>query len=35
VMGEMTAQLVPRLQDVQRQTSEAFSKILKDHGYGK
>jgi uncharacterized protein len=35
VMGEMTALLVPRLQDVQRQTSEAFSKILRDHGYGK
>ncbi len=35
VMGEMTALLVPRLQDVQRQTSEGFSKILKDHGYGK
>ncbi len=35
VMGEMTALLVPRLQDVQRQTSEAFSKILHEHGYGK
>jgi len=35
VMGEMTALMVPRLQDVQRQTSEAFGKILKDHGYGK
>jgi uncharacterized protein len=35
VMGEMTALLAPRLQDVQRQTSEAFSKILRDHGYGK
>ncbi|MGA9322344.1 MAG: DUF2059 domain-containing protein [Xanthobacteraceae bacterium] len=35
VMGEMTALLVPRLQDVQRQTSEGFSRILKDHGYGK
>jgi uncharacterized protein len=35
VMGEMTALLVPRLQDVQRQTGEAFSKILRDHGYGK
>jgi hypothetical protein len=35
VMGEMTALLVPRLQEVQRQTGEAFSKILRDHGYGK
>ena len=35
VMGEMTALLVPRLQEVQRQTSEAFGKILREHGYGK
>jgi hypothetical protein len=35
VMGELTALLVPRLQDVQRETSEAFSKILRAHGYGK
>ena len=35
VMGEMTALLVPRLQDVQRQTGEAFGKILREHGYGK
>ena len=35
VMGELTAFLVPRLQDVQRQTSEAFTKILHEHGYGK
>ena len=34
VMGEMTALLVPRLQDVQRQTSEAFTKVLREHGYG-
>jgi len=34
-MGELTAFLVPRLQDVQRQTSEAFTKILHEHGYGK
>jgi uncharacterized protein len=34
VMGEMTKLLVPRLQDVQRQTSEAFTKILREHGYG-
>jgi uncharacterized protein len=35
VMGELTALLVPRLQDVQRQTGEAFTKILKEHGYVK
>jgi hypothetical protein len=35
VMGEMTALLVPRLQEVQRQTSEAFGEILRAHGYGK
>jgi uncharacterized protein len=35
VMGEMTALLVPRLQEVQRQTSEAFGEILRQHGYGK
>jgi uncharacterized protein len=35
VMGEMTALLVPRLQDVQRQTSEAFKRILQERGYGK
>jgi uncharacterized protein len=34
VMGEMTKLLVPRLQDVQRQTSEAFTKVLREHGYG-
>jgi uncharacterized protein len=34
VMGEMTALLVPRLQEVQRQTSEAFGEILREHGYG-
>jgi uncharacterized protein len=35
VMGELTAFLVPRLQDVQRQTNEAFIKVLHEHGYGK
>jgi uncharacterized protein len=35
VMGELMTFLVPRLQDVQRQTSEAFTKILNEHGYGK
>lgn len=35
VMGELTALLMPRLQDVQRQTGEAFTKILHEHGYGK
>jgi len=33
VMGEFTAQMVPRLQDVQRDTNEAFTKVLRDHGY--
>jgi len=33
VMGEFAAQMVPRLQDVQRQTNEGFNKILKEHGY--
>ncbi len=35
VMGDMTALLVPRLQELQRHTSEAFEKILREHGYGK
>jgi hypothetical protein len=35
VMGEFTATLVPRLQEVQRQASEAFDKILREHGYRK
>jgi uncharacterized protein len=35
VMGELTGLLIPRLQDVQRQTGEAFTRILHDHGYGK
>jgi len=33
VMGEFTATLVPRLQEVQRQTNEAFVKILHARGY--
>jgi hypothetical protein len=35
VMGELTTFLLPRLQDVQRQTDEAFTRILREHGYGK
>jgi uncharacterized protein len=35
VMGELTTSLLPRLQDVQRQTGEAFTRILHEHGYGK
>jgi hypothetical protein len=35
VTGEFTALVVPRLQDVQRQTAEAFNKILREHGYVK
>jgi uncharacterized protein len=35
VMGELTTFLLPRLQDVQRQTGLAFTRILHDRGYGK
>jgi uncharacterized protein len=35
VMGELSGLLLPRLQDVQRQTSEAFTRILQAHGYTK
>jgi uncharacterized protein len=35
VTGEFMTTLVPRLQDVQRQTTEAFNKILREHGYVK
>ncbi len=35
VMGEFTATLVPRLQEVQQQASAAFDKILREHGYKK
>ncbi len=33
VMGEFTTALVPRLQTVQKETGEAFDKILREHGY--
>ncbi|MGO9133728.1 MAG: DUF2059 domain-containing protein [Methylovirgula sp.] len=33
VMGEFTGLLVPRLQTLQQQTSDAFNKILRAHGY--
>jgi len=33
VMGEFTTALVPRLQAVQKETGEAFDKILRAHGY--
>ena len=35
VMGELTGLLLPRLQDVQRQTAESFTRILQAHGYTK
>jgi len=35
VMGELTGLLLPRLQDVRRQTAEAFTRILQAHGYTK
>jgi uncharacterized protein len=35
VMAELTTFLIPRLQDVQRQTGEAFTRILQEHDYGK
>ncbi len=35
VMGEFATQLVPRMQDLQRQTTEAFNRVLREHGYGK
>jgi uncharacterized protein len=35
VMGEFATQLVPRMQDLQNQTTEAFNRVLKEHGYGK
>ncbi len=35
VMADLTARLVPRLQDLQRQMAESFAKILHEHGYGK
>jgi len=33
VLGEFTTALVPRLQTVQKETGEAFDKILREHGY--
>ena len=33
VMGEFTTALVPRLQTVQKETGDAFDKILREHGY--
>jgi len=33
VMGEFTAVLVPRLENLRQQTGEAFNKVLRDHGY--
>jgi hypothetical protein len=35
VTGEFMTVLVPRLQDVQRQTSDAFNSILRERGYVK
>jgi uncharacterized protein len=35
VMGEFATLLVPRMQDLQRQTTEGFTRILHEHGYGK
>ena len=35
VMGEFTAVLVPRLENLRQQTGEAFNKVLRDHGYVK
>jgi hypothetical protein len=35
VTGEFMTSLVPRLQTVQQQTTEAFNKTLREHGYVK
>jgi len=35
VMGEFATQLVPRMQDLQKQITEAFNRVLQEHGYGK
>jgi uncharacterized protein len=35
VMGEFTTLVGPRLQDLQRQTMEAFATVLRAHGYAK
>ena len=34
VMGEFSASLVPRLQNLQVQITVAFGQILSEHGYG-
>jgi uncharacterized protein len=35
VMGEFAMLLVPRMQDLQRQATDSFNRILQEHGYGK
>jgi hypothetical protein len=35
VMGEFTAQMVPHLQNLKVQTTDAINKILREHGYAK
>ena len=35
VMGEFAMLLVPRMQDLQRQATDGFNRILREHGYGK
>ena len=35
VMGEFATQLVPRMQDLQKQITEAFNRVLQEHGYSK
>jgi hypothetical protein len=35
VTGEFMALLMPRMQDLERQTGEAFDKVLRAHGYTK
>ena len=35
VMGEFAMLLVPRMQDLQRQATEGFNRVLREHGYGK
>jgi hypothetical protein len=34
VMGEFVAVIAPRMQEMQRQSAQAFEKILRAHGYG-
>jgi hypothetical protein len=33
IMGEVMATLIPRMQEVQQRTQEAFNKILRERGY--